>query len=152
LTALASRDFPANMLLTANTSTTLATAKDYSTVQISRMEHIRLNSDLLYCNHSCDPNIRFVTSTLDPTKTGAEAPIAGVIEVWSTKDIRAGDELRFFYPSTEWEMAQPFRCSCGAEKCLGWVDGAQNVSTEILKRYWLSEHIESLLAERDGLN
>jgi len=152
LTALASSDFPPNMLLTTNTSTTLATAKDYSTVQISRMEHIRLNSDLLYCNHSCDPNIRFVTSTLDPAKTGPEAPIAGTIEVWSIKDIRAGDELRFFYPSTEWEMAQPFRCSCGAEKCLGLVDGAQNVSTEILKRYWLSEHIESLLAERDGLN
>jgi len=152
LTALASHNFPANTLLTTSTSTTLATAKDYSTVQISRMEHIMLNSDLLYCNHSCDPNIRFVTSTLAPLKGGPEAPMSGAIEVWSIKDIPAGDELRFFYPSTEWEMAQPFQCSCGAEKCLGLVDGAKNVSTKILKRYWLSDHIKSLLAERDGLN
>ena len=28
------------------------------------------------------------------------------------KDIKAGDELRFFYPATEWEMAQPFSCIC----------------------------------------
>ena len=162
LTATANTDIPANTLLAKNTSTTLACSKDYSTVQISPTLHIRLNSDLLYCNHSCDPNVRFVTSTLkpDPTpttaggsgKTPVEPPVEGAIEVWSTRDIPAGEELRFFYPSTEWEMAQPFNCSCGAEKCLGTVDGAKNLPAEVLKRYWLSDHIESLLAAREGLN
>ncbi|KAK2737629.1 hypothetical protein FQN55_000985 [Onygenales sp. PD_40] len=152
LTAVAAKDTPANTLLAKNTSTTLATAKDYSTVQISRSEHIRLNSDLLYCNHSCDPNVRFVTSTLASPEAGLEKPVSGAIEVWSTRDIPAGEELRFFYPSTEWEMAQPFQCSCGAEKCLGVVDGAKKVDTEVLRRYWLSAHIESLVNEREGVN
>ncbi|KAL1961002.1 hypothetical protein VTO42DRAFT_4890 [Malbranchea cinnamomea] len=163
LTATANRDIPANTLLAKNTSTTLASTKDYSTVQISPTLHIRLNSDLLYCNHSCDPNVRFVTSTLQPDETRkktagssnqapAEPSVAGAIEVWSTRDISAGEELRFFYPSTEWEMAQPFDCSCGAEKCLGRIDGAKNLPTEVLERYWLSDHIKSLLAARDGLN
>ncbi|EEQ88052.1 hypothetical protein RJZ56_003349 [Blastomyces dermatitidis] len=152
LTAVASKNIPANTLIAKNTSTTLASEKDYSTVQISATHHIRLNSDLLYCNHSCDPNVRFVTSTLASPNVGLEEQVSGAIEVWSTRDIPAGEELRFFYPSTEWEMAQPFRCSCGAEKCLGLVDGAKKVSTEVLRRYWLSGHIESLLNERDGLN
>ncbi|PGH26748.1 hypothetical protein AJ80_01512 [Polytolypa hystricis UAMH7299] len=156
LTAVAAKNIPANTLLAKNTSTTLATAKDYSTVQISRNEHIRLNSDLLYCNHSCDPNVRFVTSTLQSPAGGVvvveEGPVSGAIEVWSERDIPAGEELRFFYPSTEWEMAQPFECSCGAEKCLGSVDGAKNLSTDVLKGYWLSGHIESLLAEKEGRN
>ncbi|KKZ63114.1 hypothetical protein EMCG_02491 [[Emmonsia] crescens] len=152
LTAVASKDIPANSLIAQNTSTTLASEKDYSTVQISRTEHIRLNSDLLYCNHSCDPNVRFVTSTLASPNVELENQVSGAIEVWSARDIPAGEELRFFYPSTEWEMAQPFKCSCGAEKCLGWVDGAKNVPTDVLRRYWLSGHIESLLNERDGLN
>ncbi|OAX79380.1 hypothetical protein ACJ72_06304 [Emergomyces africanus] len=152
LTAVACKGIPANSLIAKNTSTTLASEKDYSTVQISRTEHIRLNSDLLYCNHSCDPNVRFVTSTLASPKAEFEKPVSGAIEVWSTRYIPAGEELRFFYPSTEWEMAQPFECSCGAENCIGLVDGAKNISTDVLKRYWLSGHIESLLNERDGLN
>ncbi|EGC41104.1 conserved hypothetical protein [Histoplasma capsulatum var. duboisii H88] len=152
LTAVASMDIPANSLIAENTSTTLASEKDYSTVQISATHHIRLNSDLLYCNHSCDPNVRFVTSTLSSPDVGLEEPVAGAIEVWSTRDIPVGEELRFFYPSTEWEMAQPFHCSCGAENCLGLVDGAKNVPVEALRRYWLSGHIESLLNEKHRPN
>ncbi|EER28444.1 hypothetical protein D8B26_004792 [Coccidioides posadasii str. Silveira] len=153
LTAIAAHDIPANSLFAVNTSTTLASSKDYSTVQISTKEHIRLNSDLLYCNHSCDPNVRFVTSTLTTnSKTELETPVAGVLEVWSLRDIPAGEELRFFYPSTEWEMSQPFRCSCGAEDCLGWVDGAKNTPAKVLERYWLSGHIAALVAERERLN
>ncbi|KAK2745876.1 hypothetical protein FQN57_003489 [Myotisia sp. PD_48] len=154
LTAVASQDIPANTLLAKNTSTTLAAIKDYSTVQVSKTDHIRLNSDLLYCNHSCDPNVRFVTSTLvmDRSK-GREAvnkPVEGALEVWSLRDIPAGEELRFFYPSTEWEMSQPFQCSCGAPQCLEWVDGAKNLSTKVVSEFWLSDHIKELLKERDS--
>ncbi|WEW59300.1 hypothetical protein PRK78_004769 [Emydomyces testavorans] len=153
LTAVAVHDIPAHSLFATNTSTTLASTKDYSTVQISKTEHIRLNSDLLYCNHSCDPNIRFVTATLAANpKPELEAAVTGVLEVWSLRDIAAGEELRFFYPSTEWEMSQPFRCACGAEDCLGWVDGAKNLPAKVLSRHWLSGHIESLVAEREGMN
>ncbi|KAI1910259.1 hypothetical protein LOZ12_002052 [Ophidiomyces ophidiicola] len=153
LTAVAAHDIPTNSLVAVNTTTTLASIKDYSTVQISVSEHIRLNSDLLYCNHSCDPNVRFVTSTLvSSPKLELEAPVAGVLEVWSLRDIPAGEELRFFYPSTEWEMSQPFRCCCGTEDCLGWVDGAKKIPAKILDRYWLSGHIRLLVAERGRIH
>ncbi|KAK2865206.1 hypothetical protein FQN49_003809 [Arthroderma sp. PD_2] len=151
LAAVADRDIPANTLIVKNTSTTLAAIKAYSTVQVSKDQHIELNSDLLYCNHSCDPNVRFVTSTLamDSHNGQADAPVSGALEVWSVRDISAGEELRFFYPSTEWEMSQPFQCSCGAKQCLEWVDGAKKTPTDVLRKYWLSDHIRELLDERN---
>lgn len=35
--------------------------------------------------------------------------------------LKEGDELTFFYPSTEWSMAQPFDCLCkGVMKGRKW--------------------------------
>ena len=75
--------------------------KRYTTVQVSKDEHVELNSDLVYMNHSCEP-----TLIVDVTHR--------VICV--AKELNPGDELTFFYPSTEWEMDQPFPCWCGSEK------------------------------------
>jgi len=36
--------------------------------------------------------------------------------VVAARDLAADDELTFFYPSTEWSMAEPFDCWCGAER------------------------------------
>lgn len=65
--------------------------KRYSSVQISPTEHVELNSDLLYLNHSCDPS-----TYLDITKRAIVALM----------DIKQGEELTFFYPSTEWDMGK----------------------------------------------
>ncbi|KAI8991009.1 hypothetical protein BDF20DRAFT_811117 [Mycotypha africana] len=108
--------------------------KRYSTVQISKDKHIELNSDLVFMNHSCDPS--------------AHMDVDGMV-VSALKDILPGDELTFFYPSTEWDMAQPFTCWCGAAKCIEVVRGAHYLSSEILKQFPLSEHIKDLLKERD---
>lgn len=59
---------------------------------------------LLYCNHSCNPSVRFQVSC-PRDQWRAEA----------LRDIKAGDVLEFFYPSTEWNMSQPFDCSCGSK-------------------------------------
>ncbi|KAG2171683.1 hypothetical protein INT43_008063, partial [Umbelopsis isabellina] len=75
--------------------------KAYSSVQISEDEHVELNSDLLYMNHSCNP-----TAVVDLKKRAIVA----------NKDLAPGAEITFFYPSTEWDMAQPFDCWCGSEK------------------------------------
>jgi hypothetical protein len=57
--------------------------------------------------------------------------------------------LSFFYPSTEWEMAQPFDCWCGAgeDKCFGRVQGAINLDTERLGQYYLNGYIMEMLKE-----
>ncbi|CEP13985.1 hypothetical protein [Parasitella parasitica] len=65
--------------------------KRYSTVQISKTKHIELNSDLVFMNHSCHPSTHMDVDRM---------------VVSATKDIAAGDELTFFYPSTEWDMGK----------------------------------------------
>ena len=62
--------------------------------------------------------------------------------------LKEGDELSFFYPSTEWDMAQPFDCLCGAKECRGKISGAKDMPAEVLKKYWLSSHIQELLEEK----
>ncbi|KAM3579441.1 hypothetical protein VKS41_008298 [Umbelopsis sp. WA50703] len=65
--------------------------KAYSSVQISEDEHVELNSDLLYMNHSCDP-----TAIVDLKKRAVVA----------NNDLAPGAEITFFYPSTEWDMGE----------------------------------------------
>lgn len=107
----------------------------YTSVQISENKDIELNSDLVYSNHSCDPSVIF-----DMTKFE--------VRVGSKRPLRKGDDVTFFYPSSEWDMQQPFECSCGSEKCLGVVRGAKYLDDTVLKDYWLNQHIERLLKKR----
>ncbi|KAI9306311.1 hypothetical protein BJ944DRAFT_263758 [Cunninghamella echinulata] len=107
--------------------------KRYSSVQISPTEHVELNSDLLYLNHSCDP-----TTFLDVNQLSLKA----------LKPLNVGDELTFFYPSTEWDIAQQFDCWCGSPKCIKVVKGAKYLPTEVLEQFELSQHIKDLLSER----
>ena len=100
----------------------------YLTVQIDEKNHITLHPEFLqYINHGCAPNIFFDTTEM---------------QIVCIAPIEAGDELRFFYPSTEWEMAQPFNCSCGAANCLHVVKGAAYLLKDILKSYKLNNFIK----------
>jgi uncharacterized membrane protein YeiB len=78
------------------------------TIQIGADAHLDPISERTspwgYLNHGCDPNV--------------------AIDVWrravvARRPIVAGDELRFDYNSTEWELAEPFVCNCGAPGCVG---------------------------------
>ena len=78
---------------------------------------------LRFINHSCAPNVMF----------DIEAMVLRAV-----RDIQPGDQLGFFYPSTEWEMTQPFQCACGAESCTGWIAGASRLTPAVLDRYDLT--------------
>ncbi|KAI8873661.1 hypothetical protein GQ42DRAFT_103517, partial [Ramicandelaber brevisporus] len=104
--------------------------KRYSTVQVSHDAHIELNSDLLYMNHSCDPTCRML-----PGAPGFE------LQVIARHDIPENGEMTFFYSSTEWVMAQPFDCWCGAELCLRRIAGAKDVPLSTLAAIDVSDHI-----------
>lgn len=56
--------------------------------------------------------------------------------------------LTFFYPSTEWFMAQPFDCHCGATKCLKRISGARDIDPAVLARYQLNSHISQQKADQ----
>ena len=97
------------------------------TVQVQDEVHIILQPEFLqYINHSCDPTIFFDTTRM---------------EISCLKNISSGDELTFFYPSTEFEMASPFNCFCGSNNCLHKIQGASFLSQEVILRYKFSDFI-----------
>ena len=109
---------------------------NYLTVQVGIDKHILLQPEhLQYINHSCEPNLFFDTYAM---------------HIVALKPIAAGDEMTFFYPSTEWEMAQPFICFCGSIGCLGEIKGAAHIHPEILKNYTLTRFIEQQLHDRSN--
>jgi len=120
-------DFSAGQILSEPT---------YLTVQIDIDKHIILQPEhLQYINHSCDPNVFFDTYAM---------------QIIALKIIQQGDEMTFFYPSTEWDMAQPFTCYCGSDKCIGEIKGAAHISREVLSNYKLTRFIQQQLHERSN--
>jgi hypothetical protein len=63
-------------------------------------------------------------------------------------EIQPGDEFMFFYPSTEWDMAQPFDCFCGTTQCLHRIQGTAWLSDEEAMRYRLTDFIQEKLQNR----
>jgi len=110
------------------------TQPTYLTVQIDRHQHIHLAPEFLqYINHSCEPNVYF-----DVSKR----------EVQCLRDIEPGEELTFFYPSTEWSMDQAFDCTCRNPSCLGTISGAAYLDKNLIENYKFAEHIMEMLSEQ----
>ncbi|MGC8856724.1 MAG: SET domain-containing protein-lysine N-methyltransferase [Anaerolineae bacterium] len=101
------------------------------TVQVDRNRHVEVQ-ELASMNHSCNPN-----TILDTTQ----------MRVIATRDIQSGEELTFFYPSTEWEMSAPFICLCGAPNCIHVVAGARFLPLSTLEHYYLNPPIRELMIE-----
>ncbi len=101
------------------------------TVQIASDKHTDVGK-LAALNHSCDPNVILETENL---------------LMYACKDIEKGDELSFFYPSTEWEMDAPFICLCGASNCIHVVAGARFLPLSTLEHHYLNKHIREMIVE-----
>ncbi len=110
---------------------TIVNIPTYLTVQISLHHHITLNPFYLqFINHSCNPNVFFNTVTFKLT---------------ALRKIEVGDELTFFYPSTEWDMVQAFACTCNNNNCLQTIKGASYITKEVLTTYQLTDFISSMI-------
>jgi hypothetical protein len=106
----------------------------YLTVQVGIRKHITLQPEFLqYINHSCDPNVFFDTS---------------LMQLVALKEVKNGEEMTFFYPSTEWKMTQRFQCYCGSLYCLGEIRGAAYLSKDAQEKYRLTDFIQQQLARR----
>lgn len=118
----------------ANTIQSYAT---YLTVQTAADRHITLMPEFLqYINHSCAPNVFFNTTSM---------------ELVCLQPMQPGDEFTFFYPGTEWEMAQPFVCNCGSSGCLQLINGASHLSVETLSKYKLTDFIRQQVRQKRSL-
>ncbi len=121
------QDIPkGNVLSTFGYQEKLSKPTRYS-VQVNEQEHIILDPEYLqYINHSCAPNVFFDTQKM---------------EIQVLKSIEAGEQITFFYPSNEWNMTEPFDCSCGSENCLQQIQGAAYLNYNQLAKYQLSAYI-----------
>jgi hypothetical protein len=88
------------------------------TLQVGRDVHLASSEALWrFLNHACAPNTRL--------ELGVGEGLIG--RVLARTPIAQGQELTLNYVTTEWDMATPFRCACGAPSCLGWVSGAKHL-------------------------
>jgi hypothetical protein len=101
------------------------------TVQIAKEKHTHVGK-LAALNHSCDPNVVLDTENM---------------LMIARRDIEKGEELSFFYPSTEWEMQAPFICLCGSTNCIHVVAGARFLPLSTLETYYLSKHVRDTVIE-----
>ena len=98
--------FKTGDLIVAFEASSIVDTPNYLTVQISEQQHIHLLPEYLqFVNHSCEPNVIFNTTTM---------------QLESVREIAIGEELCFFYPATEWKIAQEFTCYCGKPNCIGY--------------------------------
>ena len=106
----------------------------YLTVQVDDDKHITLQPEFLqYINHSCSPTVFFDTT---------------MMQLVCLAEVNTGDEFTFFYPSTEWEMVQPFTCYCGSSNCLNTIEGASRIKDDVLEHYRLTDFIKRKVKNR----
>jgi hypothetical protein len=125
------QSFQPGDIISAFSAAGVFTEPSYLTVQTGDDTHITLLPEFLqYINHSCSPNMFFDTAAM---------------QLVCLTPIVPGDQFTFFYPGTEWKMAQPFECRCGTPACISKIDGASQIEREILSRYKLTDYILSKL-------
>lgn len=64
-------------------------------------------------------------------------------EVIALRDIAPGERVTFNYNTTEYDMAEPFRCHCGSVQCIGMVRGARYLTPaqHALLSPWLADYL-----------
>ena len=131
-TLIAMKDFQSGDLISSFTPGLIKNTPDYLTVQTGPDVHITLQPEFLqYINHSCEPNAFFNTTTMD---------------LVALRNISIDDEFSFFYPSTEWAMAQPFYCYCGSASCLQNIQGASYLTPSQVEKYKFTSFINNQLS------
>jgi hypothetical protein len=118
---VAIRPVPAGTRLFAITGRETKVPTRYS-LQVGRSLHLdqecaRDEFDLVmnyfwrYMDHSCEP-----TTVIRARK------------VVTVREMSEGDGVTFDYNTTEYDMAEPFRCHCGSPSCVGTVRGALHLA------------------------
>ncbi|GAB1469926.1 hypothetical protein MASR2M66_08030 [Chloroflexota bacterium] len=130
-TLVTKRTYKKGEVICAMPSENVSDKPNRYTVQIGRDKHTHVGK-LAALNHSCDPNVILDTEHM---------------EMVACRDIEKGEELYFFYPSTEWQMDAPFICLCGSPNCINVVAGARFLPLSTLERHFLNSHIRKLTIE-----
>lgn len=98
----------------------------------SELEEVMDRYPYRFTNHSCEPSMFL--------KDGA---------FYAAREIHRGEELTFNYNTVEFDMAEPFSCSCGSVFCSGTIGGFKHLSVEEARRLspLLPEYFKKTLDE-----
>jgi len=128
----AKRAFGVNEVISGFYWTDICSEPNYLTIQIGEHQHVELLPSFLECtNHSCDPNTFF---DIDRR------------QLVCIKPVEKGEELTFFYPSSEWDMDRPFNCKCGSKQCIGYIAGAKHLTKMQIANFRFTNFIQQKLA------
>ena len=124
---VAAQDFEQGTVLTKIDYETILNTPDIHSVQMGENQHIIPKPDYLkFMNHSCSPNVFWDLNKM---------------EILALRKIKSGEEIVFFYPSTEWKMTEPFHCLCKNKNCLILIEGAHNLSPDSFSKYKFSDYV-----------
>jgi hypothetical protein len=126
---VAARDIEKGAIVHSWAGARLLPHPTYQSVQVGPNRHVYDPACLNLLNHSCDPNLR-----VDVERRAVTA----------LRDVARDELLTIFYPATEWEMARPFRCRCGAKRGLRVVRGARGLEDAAFAGRPMSRHIRAL--------
>lgn len=129
----------AGSLFAPITAYTPCSKPEWHTLQVSRSSHISLDSAFTYLNHSCKPSLEIDTDKME-------------VRVARNRDLKKGDALSFFYPSTEWSMDRGFECLCGEKECVGQVRGAKEMKRQELEKWFINGYIWELKEAQENGN
>lgn len=89
--------------------------------------------DMVYSNHSCDPNVA----------------IQGQIAFVAMRNIAAGEELTHDWATTD-DLDYEMACSCGSPRCRKLITGKDWLKPELQARYagWFCWHIQRKIDQR----
>ena len=100
------------------------------TVQVGKNKHVDPEGMIRYMNHSCDSKTKFIYKK----RKDVHPILADDQDVFwymvAARDIKWGEDITFDYNVTEYEVAERFRCNCGAVKCLGEIKGFKFLTPE----------------------
>lgn len=89
-----------------------------------------------YLDHACRPNARVLGRTL-----------------LALRAIDVGEAITFDYTTTEWDMASPFVCGCGAPDCIRIVQGFArlNAAQRLVRRDVIALHVRERANEQEWI-
>mmetsp|Transcript_6168 Transcript_6168/g.15365 ORF Transcript_6168/g.15365 Transcript_6168/m.15365 type:complete len:139 (-) Transcript_6168:382-798(-) len=106
-------------------------------IQIDWDRHILMELPARFLNHSCDPNVG----------VGPRVNEAGSYDFVALCDIGAGEEVRFDYETTEYEVGAFSDCHCGAINCRGSIRGYKHNSGVIQAKYGVGNNVAGYLMQ-----
>lgn len=110
-----------NLVNESNPSTTSCS----HSIQTNWSEHILMDLPARFINHSCEPNLS-VAKDLNENQS---------YDFIALRDINKGEEVRFDYETTEYEVGAFEDCACNVDSCRGAIKGFKHNKDVILEKY-----------------